>query len=164
MKKYFSRKFRVPASIERVGRFHQDANSLRVLSPPPIIVQFHQVEPLAEGSISDFTLWLGPIPIHWIAIHSEVDPLKGFIDTQLSGPFTFWKHQHRYYPVKTLDEQNIQPHQTEILDEIEAIPGKGFWNGFISRFLILGLPIMFAFRAWQTRKILTRQAAVESET
>jgi hypothetical protein len=44
------------------------------------------MEPLAEGSISDFTLWFGPLPIRWTARHSHIDPLHGFTDTQVRGP------------------------------------------------------------------------------
>ena len=46
-----------------------------------------RLEPLGNGSVSEFTLWMGPLPVHWIAIHKDVDPMRGFQDNQLSGPF-----------------------------------------------------------------------------
>ncbi len=156
MKKNFTRSFQVAATLEKVAEFHQDAKSLRILTPPPVFVQFHRIEPLAESSIADFTLWLGPIPIHWVAIHSEVDPLSGFTDTQLSGPYTFWKHQHRYYPAEPSKGESLNKMLTIISDEIEAVPGKGLWNGTISRLLLLGLPVMFAYRAWRTRRAISQ--------
>jgi ligand-binding SRPBCC domain-containing protein len=54
------------------------------------------MDPLAEGSISEFTLWFGPIPVRWTALHLEVDPRSGFTDIQSAGPFRIWKHSHRF--------------------------------------------------------------------
>jgi ligand-binding SRPBCC domain-containing protein len=161
MKKRFTRQFLVPASLDHVSQFHLDSKSLRLLTPPPILVQFHKIEPLSEGSISDFTLWLGPIPIHWIAIHTEVDPLSGFTDTQVSGPFLFWQHRHRYHPAKSWNERELTGIATIVIDEIEAVPGKGLWNGTISRLLLFGLPIMFAYRAWRTRQYIVKNHTIQ---
>lgn len=154
MNRKFTRTFQVPATLSQVSLFHQSPQTLRLLTPPPVFVQFHHIDPLAEGSISDFTLWLGPVPIHWIAIHSEVDPLTGFTDTQLSGPYSHWKHRHLFKPVKSSSDTEDNTILTEITDEIEATPGKGLWNGLISRLLLLGLPMMFAYRAWRTRRTI----------
>ena len=40
---------------------------------------------MTEGSISEFTLCMGPVPIRWRAIHSDIGP-KGFTDIQEIGP------------------------------------------------------------------------------
>ena len=61
-----------------------------------MIMQVHKFEPLSEGSISDFTLWFGPIPIHWVAVHSNVDFPHGFTDTQQQGPMKSWSHTHTF--------------------------------------------------------------------
>lgn len=37
-------RFRVNSSLEAVASFHSDTRALRRLSPPPIIVQFHNIE------------------------------------------------------------------------------------------------------------------------
>lgn len=50
----------IRASLAAVADFHHDARALKRLTPPPIFVQLHRVEPLAEGSIVDFTLWFDP--------------------------------------------------------------------------------------------------------
>lgn len=118
--------------------------ALKQLTPPPMFVRLNHIEPLAEGSRSDFTLWLGPIAIHWVAVHSDVTPQKGFTDTQLKGPFQTWVHRHSFKPVS--DDM------TEIIDEVEGQPSNHFFWGLASRFMWLTLPILFSYRARQTRK------------
>ncbi len=136
-------RFTVNAPRTAVSAFHQDSRALRLLTPPPIWVQFHQVEPLAEGSVADFTMWLGPLPVRWTAVHTQVSP-HGFTDTQQRGPFQFWRHQHTF--------QELNAWSTGVIDEIEAEPGN-----LISRFMWLTLPMLFAYRAWRTKRALQKR-------
>ena len=59
----FEFRFRVPAPLSVVRRFHHDTSALKKLTPPPVFVQLHEIEPLSEGSVSRFTLWMGPLPL-----------------------------------------------------------------------------------------------------
>lgn len=135
--KQYKHQFIVNAPLMVVADFHQDSRALRQLSPPPIWVQFHEVEPLGEGSVADFTMWLGPLPIRWTAVHTQVTP-HGFSDTQKRGPFKSWTHRHRF--------QELDNGRTEVIDEIEAEPGS-----LLSHFMWLNLPVLFAYRGWRTR-------------
>jgi ligand-binding SRPBCC domain-containing protein len=144
--KPFRHRFRVRAPLGRVAEFHHDSSVLKLLTPPPLVLQFHELQPLGEGSISDFTMWAGLLPIRWVATHSEVDLLHGFTDTQARGPFERWVHRHSFVKV----DDNV----TEVVDEIQAQPGKHpFWY-LVSWFMRLSLPLLFAYRAWRTRKAL----------
>ena len=136
--KSYRHSFTVNAPLSAVAEFHKDTRALRQLTPPPLIVQFNNVEPLAEGSVADFTMWAGPLPVRWVAVHSQVTEQNGFVDTQKRGPFRSWQHHHYFQAV---DEQT-----TEVIDEIEAEYGN-----VISRFMWLNLPLLFAYRAWRTR-------------
>ena len=142
--KHYQHHFHLRASIERVAAYHQDTRTLKQLSPPPIFVSLNHVEPIAEGSISDFTMWLGPLPVRWVAVHSQVDPIKGFTDTQRHGPFEHWEHRHIF--------RSVDADHTEVIDEIRVIPGKGIYRWLISHFMWLGLPVLFAYREWRTRR------------
>lgn len=145
MKKYIHRA-QIGAPVESVAKFHRDANALRRLTLPLIIVKMHQIEPMAEGSKADFTLWIGLLPVRWMAVHSQVDALKGFTDTQLQGPFKSWVHQHSFI---VIDEN-----ATEIRDEIEAeMAAHPFWF-FVGWLMWLGLPVMFAYRSWVVKRHL----------
>lgn len=146
--KTFSHRFDVDAPLDQVVAFHKDARVLKQLTPPPVIVQIHQVEPLAEGSIAEFTMWAGPLPIRWQAVHSQVQPGQGFTDTQTRGPFKYWSHQHIFAA--------LTPERTEIIDRVRAIPSNHLLWGLVSRLMWFSLPFLFSYRAWRTRQALTR--------
>ena len=137
----YQHRFTVKAPLSAVAQFHKDTRALRDLTPPPMTVKFNNVEPLADGSVADFTLQFGPVSVRWLAIHSEVTEQNGFVDTQQEGPFQSWRHRHKF---RAINEQT-----TEVIDEIEAEYGN-----VISRFMWLNLPLLFAYRTRQTKKTL----------
>jgi ligand-binding SRPBCC domain-containing protein len=140
----FRHEFQVNAPIERVSEFHRNTKALKLLTPPPLFVKFNQIEPMGEGSRADFTLWLGPIPIRWMAVHTGVHPTDGFTDTQVEGPFQTWVHRHSF--------RQVTDDTTKIIDEIEGQPSNHFFWGIVSRFMWLTLPILFSYRAGQTKR------------
>ena len=147
----FERSFVVDAPVAAVRAFHGDTGALRVLSPPGTFVRLHDVEPLAEGSVSRFTLWLGPLPVRWTAVHRDVSP-RGFTDVQRSGPAASWAHTHTFIP---LDDG-----RTRVDDRIEFShrPGLG---GLLTRILFSrpNLLFLFAWRAFATRRALRQSSA-----
>jgi len=142
----YRHQFRVPASIERVAAFHAHSASMAAITPPPISVQVQHAPPvLADGDEMVFTLWLGPLPVHWLARIQAVSA-AGFTDRQVRGPFAAWVHRHTF--------QAVDENTTDVIDEITCRlrlhplwwpVGLGMW---------LGLPLLFAFRAWKTRRLL----------
>lgn len=142
----YRHQFVVRAPLAAVVAFHQQASSLAAITPPPISVELHAVPPrLSEGDSMNFTLWLGPLPLRWQAQIEQVTPIS-FADRQLSGPFAHWLHLHTFLPV---DAQT-----TVVSDRITAelhprwpwrLVGLGMWRT---------LPLLFAYRAWQTRRLL----------
>ena len=145
MKRY-KHTFRVNKPLEAVAEFHRDPNMLTELTPPPLKVTPNNLQPVSEGSIADFNLSFGPISVQWVASHSEVDFPNGFSDTQVKGPFDHWHHRHTFIAV---DDD-----RTEIIDTIEAQPASSGINWLISHFMWLNTPILFAYRAYKTRKAL----------
>jgi ligand-binding SRPBCC domain-containing protein len=144
---HFDYSFTVQAPLAAVGQFHHDARALPRLTPLPIRVQLHRVDPLGEGSVADFTLWFGPLPVRWVAIHSQVHPLRGFTDTQQSGPLKFWRHAHHF--------EALDANTTRVTEHIEYEHHAG-WRGWLSRALYnpLALGGLFRYRAWATRQAL----------
>ena len=147
----FDYSFTVRAPLRAVAAFHHDTRALRRLTPPPIIVQIHRVEPLAEGSISEFTLWFGPLPIRWTARHSQVDPLHGFTDTQIGGSMQHWVHTHAF--------ADLGPELTAVSEHIEYQHPAGL-RGLLTRLLFAppGLRFMFWYRGRVTRRALEIRA------
>lgn len=138
-------RFRVKAPLSRVASFHQQYTSMGAITPPPIRVELHRVPANLSGGEMDFTLWLGPLPIHWVAQIEDVSE-SGFTDRQLRGPFAEWVHRHSFV---TMDEQT-----TEVVDEVTLrLRTHPLW-GLVGIGMQLSLPLLFAYRAWKTRRYL----------
>jgi len=141
----FDYAFSVRAPLAEVSAFHWDPASLGRLTPPPLIMRPQLVEPLAEGSVSRFTLWMGPIPIRWVAVHSNVDPARGFTDTQAEGPMKHWAHTHTF--------ESKGSDVTEVREHIEYEHHNGA-RGVATRVMFNGpaLRSLFAIRSAITRR------------
>ena len=139
----FDFSFTVNAPLSAVQAFHSDTSALKRLTPPPTIVQLHSIEPLAEGSVSKFTLWVGPLPLRWTAVHRNVSP-RGFTDVQASGPAARWEHTHTF--------TSLDADTTRIDEHIEFEHKPGFW-GVVTRLLFSrpNLLLMFTYRKLATR-------------
>ena len=149
----FDYRFTVAAPQTTVSTFHHDTRILKLLTPPPMFVQIHSFEPLGEGSVANFTIWAGPIPLRWQAVHTQVSP-NGFTDTQASGPMRFWQHTHRF--------RALAPNLTEVHEHIEYQHHAGL-RGLFTRLLFNkpGLWALFTARKWITRQHVARLVANE---
>lgn len=139
----FTYAFDVNAPVTAVTAFHHDTSVLKTLTPPPIFAQIHRFDPLGEGAVAEFTLWFGPLPVRWQAVHSEVSE-RGFTDTQASGPLQSWQHRHTFTPIS----ENL----TRIEEQIEYSHHDGL-RGLLSRLLFArpGLYLLFTARQLITR-------------
>ena len=142
----------ISAPVEAVAEFHYRPGAMKRLTPPPIVVQLHRAEPLANGSRTDFTLWFGPLPFRWLAVHSRVDRRSGFTDTQQLGPLKRWVHAHHW--------KATGPTTTLLEDTITYEHYRGL-RGLLTR-LLFAPPLlagMFAYRHWVTRRAVKKQPA-----
>lgn len=139
----FEYTFTVNAPLTAVSAFHHDTRALKTLTPPPIFAQIHHFDPMADGAIAEFTLWFGPLPVRWKAIHSNVSP-NGFTDTQISGPLQSWQHTHTFTAVS--------PTTTRVDEHITYSHHDGR-RGLLSRLLFAqpGLFLLFTARQLITR-------------
>jgi len=141
----FTITFQVKTPIQAVAEFHSSTNALKKLTPFPVIVQIHQLEPLGEGSMAEFTMWFGPFPVRWVAQHVQFDAMHGFTDVQVSGPMLLWEHTHSF--------RSISEQETEIRDFIEYEYRSGikyFWTRILYSPIMLRL--LFLFRALVTKR------------
>lgn len=146
----YEHRFRVHAPLAAVAEFHSRSAAMPAITPPPMIVRMHAAPArLAEGDEMDFTLWVGPLPLRWLARIEDVSP-GGFTDRQLRGPFAAWTHRHSFV--------RIAERETEVVDEVQAeIKRHPFW-GPVGLLMWAGMPLLFAFRGWKTRQLLERKA------
>ncbi len=142
----YEHRFLVNAPVEAVADFHKSSASLKAITPPPFVMRVHHAPArLAEGDVMDFTMWAGPIPIHWVARIEDVSPY-GFVDKQVKGPFKHWQHRHTFRPRGA--------HTTEVIDEVEAELRLHPWWGAVGGGMWAGLPTLFAYRQQRTRSLL----------
>lgn len=142
----FQRKFQVRAPRDAVVEFHRRSDSLAAITPPVIPMQLELApQRLTSGDQLIFTLWLGPLPVRWRAFISQVSP-TGFSDHQWEGPFRYWVHHHTFVP--------LDANTTEVVDDVRAALKWHAWWGTIGLALWVGLPLLFAFRAWKTQSLL----------
>lgn len=145
----YEHRFRVQAPIEAVAEFHSYPDAMAAITPPPIFVQVHSAPPrVVEGQQMDFTMWLGPLPLRWQARFEDVTA-TGFVDRMVQGPLRAWQHRHRFVAVDAA--------QTDVVDELEvAVRRHPLW-GPVGLGMSLNLPVLFAYRQWQTRRLLEQQ-------
>ncbi len=147
----FEHRFSVAAPVRQVAAFHRSADSFRRLIPPGIPVCIRRPAVPAEGAVAEFTLWIGPLPVRWTALHRDVSD-SGFTDVQTAGPLKQWIHQHRF---EAADEN-----RTVVIDRIELEHASGV-RGLGTRLLFsrLSLRLMFLWRMLVTRRAC-RQAGL----
>jgi hypothetical protein len=95
----------------------------------------------------DFTMWLGPLPLRWQARFEDVTPTS-FVDRMVQGPMHTWRHHHSFVA--------IDVHTTDVVDEVEVQPRLHPLWGPLGLGMALNLPVLFAFRQWQTRRLLAQ--------
>ena len=142
----YTHRFEVDAPLDAVAEFHTRSASMGAITPPPVVVRVHSAPSrLDDGDEMSFTMWLGPLPLRWLARIEDVSP-TGFTDRQLRGPFEGWVHRHTFVPV---DETS-----TAVLDEIELKLRPHLLWGLVGLGMRLGLPFLFAYRGWKTRRLI----------
>jgi ligand-binding SRPBCC domain-containing protein len=135
----------IPAPVDKVFAFHQDANALRQLTPPPTLIQVLRDNraSLTSGEI-EFRLWMGPLPLRWVARHKPGPIPTSFVDEMIRGPLAHWTHTHLFEPAET---------GTRLVDRITFDHRPGL-AGLLTRLAFDGLPLrlVFLYRHWRTRR------------
>lgn len=135
----------INASPEVVWKFHERPDILQILNPPWQPVQVVRREGVLNvGAITEFRLFLGPLPLTWLARHTECEKYRLFTDEQISGPFESWVHRHEF------ESENGK---TRLTDAISfSMPGGGTVE-FVSGWLLqVQLEAMFRYRHYVTKR------------
>jgi ligand-binding SRPBCC domain-containing protein len=144
----FERRFELRSPQARVLQFHARAASLVALTPPLMPMRLDAApQVLQAGDTMSFHVWLGPLPVHWTA-HIEHAGPDGFTDRQIAGPFAEWVHRHTFEPTSS--------GSTRVVDSITARLRRHVIWGPVGLMMWIGLPWLFAYRRWKTRRLLER--------
>ena len=135
----------INAPVEVVWNFHERQDILQILTPPWQPVQIIRREGgLDIGAISEFRLQLGPIPVRWVARHTECQKNKIFTDEQVEGPMDSWVHRHQF-----TEENGL----TRLTDSIEyAVPGGWIVELVLGWWVDSRLKEMFRYRHEVTKR------------
>lgn len=100
----------MPVDADEAFAFFADARNLEAITPPWLRFRILEAPAaLAKGSLLLYQLRLFGVPLRWRTEIVEWDPVHGFTDVQLAGPYRRWEHTHRLNPVAG---------GTEILDRV----------------------------------------------
>jgi hypothetical protein len=95
----FIRRTRIEASAAEVYAWHALPGALEKLTPPGEHVKvIEKTGGIEKGArvVLQFGRW--PLRRHWVAVHGDCEEGRFFSDVQVSGPFAYWKHTHRFEP------------------------------------------------------------------
>ena len=134
----------LPVDAQAAFHYHDRPGALNRLIPPWESVKVeHSDQSLKPGSRVILKASAAGIPVRWVAEHTDYEPPKRFCDTQLSGPFSLWNHQHCFSEINdsTTDAKSV------LTDQIEyRLPLGGLGDLFGSGKALKTIEAMFAYR------------------
>jgi ligand-binding SRPBCC domain-containing protein len=103
-------------SRSSVFAFFAEASNLERITPPEL--SFHILTPrpivMKQGTLIDYRLRLLGVSFAWQTLIEVYEPDSRFVDVQLKGPYTLWRHTHTF--------ENV-PEGTRMRDRVEyALP------------------------------------------
>ncbi|AFY70137.1 cyclase/dehydrase [Thalassoporum mexicanum PCC 7367] len=130
----------ISAPVETVWNFHERPDILELLNPPWQSIKVVRREGgLEVGATSEFKIFVGIIPIKWIAKHVEYEKFRLFADQQIEGPFQKWFHRHEFEP--------IDANTMKLTDRVEFVLAEGWLIEQISGSWVSGqLQDLFTYR------------------
>lgn len=128
-----------PPSV--VFGFHEREDALALLTPAfPPVKMIARTGGIEEGA----TVELRVLAFRWIALHTQYEKNKLFVDEQLRGPFAIWIHRHEF--------QDLGAGQTRLTDRVEyRLPGGPVVNALLGWIVKPGLSQMFRHRHLVTK-------------
>lgn len=154
----FVKESRMNASPADVFAFHESSAALTQLIPPWESMRVAEsAGSLQAGSRVVLRGRVGPVPVSWVAVHTEYAPPHLFADRQESGPFSYWVHRHHM-----LDDG----HGGAILrDEVDYLPPLGLIGRYMGdRLIRKKLQRMFDYRHEATRDAVESHPTVTSQS
>ena len=88
----------LPRPRDEVFPFFSEARNLEMLTPPWLKFEVLTPSPVVmrPGTLIDYRIKIHGVPIRWQTEIIEWDPPHRFVDLQLSGPYTLWRHTHTF--------------------------------------------------------------------
>jgi ligand-binding SRPBCC domain-containing protein len=146
----------LPLPLEQVFAFFSDAGNLQAITPEWVGFEILTPRPIAmqAGALIDYRIRLHGIPLRWRTQITVWDPPYRFVDEQLRGPYTLWRHEHRFE--KTIDG-TLMTDAISYRMMLDWVPGASLIHRFFVR---PDLERIFNYR----RSALTRALGLEGDS
>ncbi len=126
--------------VERVFAWHTLPGAFERLTPPWEEVRVREREGgIRPGGRVVLGLRKGPVELRWEVEHTAYEENRLFVDEQVEGPFSRWRHEHRFSP---LGEGRALLEDVVEWEAPLGSLGRTFSESFIER----SLERLFAFR------------------
>jgi ligand-binding SRPBCC domain-containing protein len=105
----------VQAPLDEAFDFFADASNLERLTPPSLRFSIRSARPLVMrvGLEIEYLIHLYGVPLRWMTVIDVWEPGVRFVDRQVSGPYVWWRHEHRF---------EAAGDATRVLDDVEYLP------------------------------------------
>ena len=146
------RKTFIPAPAEEVFDYFSQAHNLNQITPPWLhfkILTKANIR-MTQGTTIEYSIRLHGLPIKWKTKIIAWDPPHHFVDLQLNGPYTYWRHTHHF-------EKTGKGTQMEDIVEY-VVPGKLLEPLFNLLFVKKDLERIFDYREKVLTKIFAEKA------
>ena len=133
----------VQAPLEATFAFFADASNLQRLTPPWLQFEMRTPTPveMREGLEIEYRIRLYGVPMRWRSRIDVWEPRHRFVDRQITGPYLWWRHEHRFAPAGDA---------TRVVDDVEYVPRAAWIAG---RFVRRDLERIFTYRQNTLREI-----------
>jgi len=143
----FVKRTRFTVSAERLFGWYAEPEALELLIPPwqraRIIRRTGTVREI--GSTVEIRVRIGPLWRAWVSEHTACEEGRMFRDSQIRGPFAFWRHTHSFEP--------DGPLACYLEDRVEYALPMGILGKIVAgRFVRRKLDRLFSYRHEFTRK------------
>ena|ERR1700712_3166990 len=129
--------------LEQLFSFFADAKNLEQLTPSFLSFEILSKPPIdmQVGTLIDYRIKLRIIPLTWRTLISAWEPPHRFVDEQLKGPYTLWRHEHLF---------ESQGSSTLVIDHVDY---KVFGGSLINKLVVQpDLERIFSFRRSELAK------------
>ena len=136
--------------------FYSDAFNLERITPP--FLRFHILTPrpviMQAGAILEYELSMFGVRFHWKTLIEKWTPESSFVDVQLTGPYSLWRHTHTF--------EELEKNRTLVRDHVEyRVPLSILGRVAHAIFVKYSLKKIFDYRAAATARLLALNAKLE---